>query len=218
MHMNLRKTIRLPQHFNPDPFYGPMSQRSLRGDDKKKPAYTDYNPDLPPAAFPTLERPRAARYGQDIHQRDNDEDRLNKASRRNSRRSLDDLCASVNPVGKREASPTAHVREIPLDQLDNYVASNGELNPIWVSNMARMAAAEKDADGDMDMEDTDLEGTVTGECRVSQTLVALTGLKRGEFGRTFETSLCRKSRLRPYSSPTISGAVLCSGILNLSLC
>ncbi|KAL4766456.1 uncharacterized protein BDW70DRAFT_165595 [Aspergillus foveolatus] len=165
MHMNLRKSIRLPQHFNPDHFYGPMSRRSLRGDDRKKPAYIDYNPDLPPAAFPTLERPRAAIYGHDIHQRDNDEDRLNKASRRNSRRSLDDLCASVNLKGKREASPTAHVREIPLDQLDNYVASNGELNPIWVSNMARMAAAGKDADGDMDMEDTDLEGTVTGECR-----------------------------------------------------
>jgi hypothetical protein len=179
----------------------------LRGDDRKKPAYIDYNPDLPPAAFPTLERPRAARYGHDIHQRDNDEDRINKTSRRITRRSLDDICASVNTKGKREASPTAHVREIPLDQLDNYVASNGELNPIWVSNMARMAAAGKDADGDMDMEDTDLEGTVTGECRVSQTLIALTGLKRREIGRLFETSLRRKSRLRPFRSPTISGAV-----------
>ncbi|KAL6236986.1 hypothetical protein BDW75DRAFT_205330 [Aspergillus navahoensis] len=45
------------------------------------------------------------------------------------------------------------------------MASNGDLNPIWVNNMARMAAAGKDADGDLDMEDTDLEGTVTGECR-----------------------------------------------------
>ncbi|KAL4733911.1 hypothetical protein BDV11DRAFT_175266 [Aspergillus similis] len=165
MHMNLRETIRLPQHFSPDHFYGPMSQRSLRGDDKRKPAYIDYNPDLPPAAFPTLDRPRAARYGHDMHQRDNDEHRPNKAGRRNNRRSLDDLYASVSPKGQREASPTAYVREIPLDQLDNYVASNGELNPIWVSNMARMAAAGKDADGDMDMEDTDLEGTVTRECR-----------------------------------------------------
>ncbi|KAL4752427.1 hypothetical protein BDW72DRAFT_211836 [Aspergillus terricola var. indicus] len=165
MHMNLRKTIRLPQHFGPDHFYGPMSQRSLRGDDRKKPAYIDYNPNLPPAAFPTLDRPRAARYGHNMHQRDDDEGRPNEASRRSNRRSLDDLCASVNPKGQREASPTAHVKEIPLDQLDNYVASNGELNPIWVSNMARMAAAGKDTDGNMDMEDTDLEGTVTGECR-----------------------------------------------------
>ncbi|KAL4818713.1 hypothetical protein BDW67DRAFT_182861 [Aspergillus spinulosporus] len=165
MHMNLRKTIRLPQHFSPDHFYGPMSQRSLRRDDKKKPAYIDYNPDLPPAAFPTFERPRAAGCGHDIYQRNNDQERPNKASRRNSRRSLDDLCASVNPKGQKEASPTAHVREIPLDHLDNYVASNGELNHIWVNNMARMATAGKDVDSDMDMEDTDLEETVPGECQ-----------------------------------------------------
>ncbi|KAL4986181.1 hypothetical protein BDW68DRAFT_178994 [Aspergillus falconensis] len=165
MHMNLRKTIRFPQRFSPDHLYGPMSQRSLRGDDKKKAAYIDYNPDLPPAAFPTLDRPRASRHGHHIQQRDNDKDRPDETSRRNSRRSLDDVCALTKPKGQREASPTAHVRDIPLDQLDNYMASNGDLNPIWVSNMARMAAAGKDADGDMDMEDTDLEGTVTEECR-----------------------------------------------------
>ncbi|KAL5002506.1 hypothetical protein BDV10DRAFT_202119 [Aspergillus recurvatus] len=164
MHMNLRKTIRLPQRFSPDHFYGPMSQRSLRGDDKKKPAYIDYNPDLPPAAFPTLDRPRASGYGRHTQQGGKDEDRPDEASRRNNRRSLDDVCTLTKPKGQGEASPTAHVRDIPLDQLDNYMASNGDLNPIWVSNMARMAAAGKDAVGDMDMEDTDLEGTVTGEC------------------------------------------------------
>ncbi|KAL4978443.1 hypothetical protein BDW66DRAFT_158238 [Aspergillus desertorum] len=165
MHMNLRKTIRLPQRFSPDHFYGPMSQRSLRGDDKKQPAYIDYNPDLPPAAFPTLDRPPASGYGSDTQQKDNYVDRPEEASRRNIRRSLDDLCALTNPEGQREASPTAHVRDIPLDQLENYMASNGVLNPIWVDNMARMAAAGKDADGDMDMEDTDLEGMVTRERR-----------------------------------------------------
>ncbi|RDW76720.1 uncharacterized protein DSM5745_06712 [Aspergillus mulundensis] len=168
MHMNLRKTIRLPQRFSPDHLYGPRS-RKLRGDDTERPPLVEYNPNLPPAAFPTLDTPRTSRQDHNTQQEGSDEDRHNGPIRRNIRRSLDDLCRLTNPESERDTSPNAHVEDIPPDQLDNHMASNGDLNPVWVSNMASMAAADQDAAGGMDMEDTDLESMVTGKTQTPPT-------------------------------------------------
>ncbi|KAL4900367.1 hypothetical protein BDW74DRAFT_182910 [Aspergillus multicolor] len=169
MHMNLRKTIRLPQRFSPDHLYAPMSSRNLRSDDIMRPPLIEYNPNLPPAAFPTLDAPRTLRrQDHNAEQESNDEDGPDGHNQRIMRESLDDFRRLTKPDSERETSPTAHVRRIPLDQLDNHIASNGDLNPVWVSNMARMAAAGRHAYGGMDMEDTDPESIVTSEARVSR--------------------------------------------------
>ncbi|KAL4809341.1 hypothetical protein BDV18DRAFT_157097 [Aspergillus unguis] len=152
MHMNLRRTIRLPQRLQQDQVYTPVSRPRER-DDKCKPRYIDFNPNLPPAAFPTLERPRdLGRNGQGLHREGNTEDGHVGTAPRNAR-SLEDLPLSTNAERQREVSPTAEFDGVSLGQLDNYVASNGDLNPTWVSNMEKMASARADPYGELEMED-----------------------------------------------------------------
>lgn len=59
--MRLRNTIRPPERYKAEEFYAPFTPRSARDrSGQRVPAYVDYDPNLPPAAFPTLDRPRAA--------------------------------------------------------------------------------------------------------------------------------------------------------------
>ncbi|KAL4781407.1 hypothetical protein BJX76DRAFT_359938 [Aspergillus varians] len=176
--MQLRTTVRLPQRLNQDLLDLPMSKRHLRSDYKRrKPRYIDYNPNMPPAAFPTLDNlrtpPAADSRGvqRDGHGEDTGGD---LGEKENIRKSLEDLCSLMNPDAQAQEQPStasARLEGIPTDQLDNCIASNGDLNPIWMSNMARIRATGQDAgeDMDMDMEDSDLDAMVTEETKFLRT-------------------------------------------------
>jgi hypothetical protein len=176
--MQLRATVRLPQRLEQDRFYMPPSRHSLRGEKKtntQTPRYIDYNPNLPPAAFPTLDRPRGSvsetQDGDNAAKKSGgDKDMHHEAKRRNTTASLDTLSLlTKNIPGQKEVSGTLSLEDIPVDELDNYMASKREHNPVWVNNMTRMAVARQDSpmlEG-MDMEDSDLEETIRGASKVS---------------------------------------------------
>lgn len=139
----------------------------------KNPQYIDYVPNQRPAAFPTRDFARAS------EQNGNAEDGLSQNNQTNGRKSLESpglLAANAESHG--DNSLPAVLEGIPADQLDNFIASNGDLNPIWVSNMAKMEASGKSFPEDsmdldvntgyaayeamvLDMEDTDVDGTMT---------------------------------------------------------
>ncbi|KAL4873778.1 hypothetical protein BDV12DRAFT_192220 [Aspergillus spectabilis] len=168
--MQLRATVRLPQRLEQDSLYMPPSRLSLRGEKKtntQTPRYIDYNPNLPPAAFPTLDRPRGpVSETQDgdnaAEETGGNKDMRRKAKRRNTRASLDNLSMLTKSTpDQKEVFGTSSLEDIPVDELDNYMASNGEHNPVWASNMTRMASAGQDSmlEG---MEDSDLDETMEG--------------------------------------------------------
>jgi hypothetical protein len=48
------------------------------------------------------------------------------------------------------------IEDIPVNQIENHMASNGNMNPVYVQNMAAMAAVgTSSVDIDMDNSDTD---------------------------------------------------------------
>ncbi|KAL5342410.1 hypothetical protein BJX70DRAFT_394996 [Aspergillus crustosus] len=169
--MQLRKTVRLPERLDEDSNHVPSSRQSLRGENISSPltpSYIDYNPNVPPAAFPTLNtlrRPLSKTQIDDYGvEKGNDNKNIHREDRRrNTSTSLNSLSLlTKNPVGHKEALRTSGLDEIPVGQLNNYMASNGEFNPVWMDNMARMAIAGQDSSVLDDMEDSDLDET-TGE-------------------------------------------------------
>ena len=138
----------------------------------KNPRYIDYVPNQPPAAFPTRDFAHAS------EQNGNAVDQSSQNKQIDGRKSPETPCSSVGPVSHGDNSLLAGLDGIPADQLDNFIASNGDLNPIWVSNMAKMAASGKSFPDDamdldvnmgyaayeamvLDMEDTDVDGTMS---------------------------------------------------------
>ncbi|OJI97207.1 hypothetical protein ASPVEDRAFT_278312 [Aspergillus versicolor CBS 583.65] len=137
------------------------------------PQYIDYIPNQRPAAFPTRDFARAS------EQNGNAEDGLSQNNQTNGRKSLGSpSLLAANAESHGDNSLSAVLEGIPADQLDNFIASNGDLNPIWVSNMAKMEASGKNFPEDsmdldvntgyaayeamvLDMEDTDVDGTMS---------------------------------------------------------
>lgn len=172
--MKLRHTIRPPVRYSDEIVYSPgTSPRRMRKDNMvKDPHYIDYVPNQRPAAFPTRDFARAS------PQNGNAEDRSRQNIQRNGRKGLESSCSLTGPENHDGNSLYPGLEGIPADQLDNYIASNGDLNPIWVSNMAKMAAPGKNFPNDamdvdvnmgyaayeamvLDMEDTDVDGTIS---------------------------------------------------------
>ncbi|KAL2871780.1 uncharacterized protein BJX67DRAFT_376649 [Aspergillus lucknowensis] len=166
--MKLRTTVRLPQRLDQDAFYLPLSQIPPR---KKKsnvrPRYVDYNPNLPPAAFPTLDTPRAdvpenaqikALSCNHLAQKggSDSEDLQAGVKRPRARKSLDEVRSLAKPRGQGY-SKTDELENMPMDLVENYIASNTELNPVYVSNMAKMAAAGQGSWLLNEMGDSDLD-------------------------------------------------------------
>jgi len=150
--MRLRDSIRPPKRFDAEEFYTPDSyQPHRRAVPKGKAQYIDFNPDLPPAAFPTLEWPRVSE--------------VRKIATQNQENGIQPM-EGVEQTGEnnekkatdKENENEVDFEHVPMDELENYVASNAELNPIYVRNMAIMEASEEDPY--MDMEDSDEETMV----------------------------------------------------------
>ena len=125
-------------------------QKQLRSKSQDLSRYIDYNPNLPPAAFPTFDQPRVpdghARQVQSIQTAGEGGRAL---SRRNS--------GSRNDLRKRNKVAGVDLSGIPDDVLGNCIASNGDLNPIYVKNMSIMARASQSPSSFVhrEMEDSD---------------------------------------------------------------
>ena len=112
--------------------------------------YIDYNQNLPPAAFPTLYQPRVP----DGHARQAQTTQtVHEGGRTLSRRSS----GSRNDLRKRNKVAGADLSGISSDVLGNCIASNGDLNPIYVKNMSIMARASQSPSSCVhrEMEDSD---------------------------------------------------------------
>ncbi|PLB43552.1 hypothetical protein P170DRAFT_480522 [Aspergillus steynii IBT 23096] len=126
--MRLRSSIRPPKRFNSEDYEAPFSQVSLRRPQKdiERPPIIEFNPNLPPAAFPTLDKPRVP-----------------GSNDGNIDTPQDDLDSEVD------------FDDITFAEIENLKASNGPLNPIYVRNMNLMAnAGRPSSHTDHDVEDT----------------------------------------------------------------
>ncbi|KAL4970255.1 uncharacterized protein BDV14DRAFT_194957 [Aspergillus stella-maris] len=168
--MRLRNVVRSPQRLEQDASYNPMPKKKKSKSKSKaspaeekppRPRFTDFNPNLPPAAFPTLDAPRPPTHhahedGDQSDRNGTEDSALDGNGQGGMLENLDRLSLLTNPDGNGERS-LSPARDIPMDDLDNVMASNGNLNRIWNNNMSRMAAAANDKDSGLgtEMEDSD---------------------------------------------------------------
>lgn len=159
--MELRGTVKIPQRLEDETAYekNPRQVRR-RAKDRAPRQYIDWNPNLPPAAFPTLERPRTP---QKVGDRISIQDRTIHPDHKGGHATRSQDGGTRNGSDKTK---TAGVRLSALisDSFENSVASNGDLNPIYEKNMAQMTnAGEESASVNQDMEDSDPEHTTADD-------------------------------------------------------
>ncbi|KAJ5291671.1 hypothetical protein N7478_000922 [Penicillium angulare] len=148
-HMRLRSTIRPPNRYGEVSetetgsalvvdSTGPSPRSNGRsGRDHIQAHIMEFDPTLPPAAFPSLKQPRPLRVNglHGILRQETDDLDLCQTIRHISwSQSLPDSSANASDVYDRIIHST------PLNSIENQVASNTELNPIYVKNMAGMAS------------------------------------------------------------------------------
>ncbi|KAL3480309.1 hypothetical protein BJX99DRAFT_254616 [Aspergillus californicus] len=171
--MKLRATVRPPQRLDEDLFYFPLSQRSLRASSssEKLRRFIDYDPNHPPSAFPTLEIPsttdarisRQRDTGDNNHDGAGDGEISDENQWTKTRKNLDDLYLLTKPDSQIGTSEAFDVENVSLAALERHTASNGNLNPVYMSNMARMASGGEDGGSlvDVEMEDSDPDEALT---------------------------------------------------------
>ena len=149
--MRLRETIRPPQRYDNEDFITP--QRSLRQARRQaRPSSVAFNPNLPPAAFPSLERPRPGK------QCDDRKSQVSLQYAGNSERpgqSQGQHQRSETENGENDRETRDDFEDMPMDEIENTIASNGELNPTYVKNMAMMASSVDNPYEDMEDSDPD---------------------------------------------------------------
>ncbi|KAL3467582.1 hypothetical protein BJX64DRAFT_283506 [Aspergillus heterothallicus] len=157
--MQLRETIRLPERLHQDHVYLPLSRKPLRkAKSALKPRCPEYNPDLPPAAFPTLDKQRT---GGNQNTKTNDD-------RENGARSLEDMYQLTGSGNQEENSVMSEFKPVPMSVLENSMASNGIWNQTYLSNMAKLAVAGHFPAILDRMEESDDEETVTRASKFSR--------------------------------------------------
>ncbi|KAJ5091545.1 hypothetical protein NUU61_006415 [Penicillium alfredii] len=107
---------------------------------KPRPPIVPFDPNLPPAAFPSLDRPRLPQDSHALEQNGQDtQQKTQEVSRAQQNSQLVDDLDHVLP-----------------DVVDNYLASNTAANPIYARNMAIMAGMDEDSvDETLALEDSD---------------------------------------------------------------
>lgn len=151
--MRLRDSVRPPQRLESELFYQPTPQRSLRrATTPARPPYIDFNPNLPPAAFPTLSTPR--RPGE-IQCQSRENDQRNKD--RDGDIQMDDASSSPQRTPYRHADRELddELEGIPIEDMDNYLASNGIQNTVYNRNMAIMAESDHESSTSTAVDDMD---------------------------------------------------------------
>ncbi|KAJ5940950.1 hypothetical protein N7516_001118 [Penicillium verrucosum] len=154
--MKLRDSIRAPVRYGEDEYETP-SQISLRHgydsfDDsielgesgrprpqkRRRPNTVPFNPNLPPAAFPSLSRPQPGRDSTTAQNRAVGDSQQHMQT--------SDVALPPRNAGSMPTvpSPPSGMERVPMDQLDNYIASNNMDNPVYARNvnMARMTCAD----------------------------------------------------------------------------
>lgn len=166
--MRLRKSIRPPRRFDSEVSYQPVPQRSLRETDPETdspictPPYIDFDPNAPPAAFPTLDMPVPAS-GMNKEVCANNEAPSTRASAEERTacpwmRNQDVLCQSRETEdGSRDRNAVDNEGP-PIDQAENDAASEGTLDSFYLEIMSAMASSDRDsADADVSMDNSDLQ-------------------------------------------------------------
>ncbi|OGM48546.1 hypothetical protein ABOM_002391 [Aspergillus bombycis] len=147
--MRLRESIRPPERYESEHFYTSLGQKSLRQHrNTNRPPYIDFNPNLPPAVFPTLDFPRPTVPETDKCTQSKGEEETN--SENTPQHGREQPGHYGEDKGSREAGDD--LEDIPIHQLESYAASNGDLNPIYAKNMATIAAADPSASNDLHYE------------------------------------------------------------------
>ncbi|PWY77485.1 hypothetical protein BO70DRAFT_397771 [Aspergillus heteromorphus CBS 117.55] len=199
--MRLRDSIRLPERFNQDQFLSPYPQKPLR--EPRTPrtvGYVDFNPNLPPATFPTLDKACPARQASDAQDHDGDNHSRVSGYKRPCERTYDN-----SKVQRRRGEDGK--TELSSEHIECMVASNGELNPIFMRNMAIMAAADEEPSIYRDMEDSDIDedmvdvSNAEGEEEPSSASVTRT-LKWHDFSTQMKVEIF-DNMLQNYNSSTV---------------
>jgi hypothetical protein len=183
--MRLRTNINPPQRYQSDAEFVPINKRqqqqSATAARKKDKNYVDYNPNLPPAAFPTLDHALPA--GQ---------------SPPSSRQPDNSAAPQVQDSG-----PFPH---IPCENFDNFIASNGPQNPQYVRNMAlldREYSSDLDISSDEEGDELQVPGSddvdeyqdEVGVLYSSQTFRILKNIRADSFPRKRRYQKTRSGRI-----------------------
>ncbi|RAO66101.1 uncharacterized protein BHQ10_002113 [Talaromyces amestolkiae] len=163
--MRLRKTIRVPSRYDDEcelstgvsPRRLPRRRKAAveagagaeeEEEEERAIPYVDYDPNQPPAAFPTLEHPLPA--GQTYHSLPTATPP--PAAAANASPDTDDADLDADRNHHLDAFNSLY-RGIPPEKLDNFIASNGPQNPQYKRNMALLA--REDDDFNLEISDDD---------------------------------------------------------------
>ncbi|KAL1969408.1 hypothetical protein VTN77DRAFT_8846 [Rasamsonia byssochlamydoides] len=135
--MRLRESVRPPQRYDAEFVYQPTTRRGPRSSSARN--YVEYNPNLPPAAFPTLDKPRPV---------------INSQSQQSQGRKTD----WDGDVDMEDDNDNDELRHISIHDIDNYAASNGPQNPIYARNMAKLDQISRESSQDSDMSESQGDG------------------------------------------------------------
>ena len=144
---------------------------------------TEFNPNLPPAAFPTLDHPGYVHNGGhiaiDLSGPQSQEPKNNTITSGRSclpemigltegsiikPTSANSTCRDSRNAKQTSMTVSEQSQDTMLSSMYGEVTDNGPRNPIWTSNMARMAAAGRMSDSDrlmLEMESSDEEDAAT---------------------------------------------------------
>ncbi|KAI2900353.1 hypothetical protein CBS76997_1142 [Aspergillus niger] len=153
--MQLRSSIRPPKRFNQDQFYSPCIQKSLRAPQNQENQdcihSTQFDPNLPPAAFPTLDHssPLSLRHKETENWNEQEED----PSKRPRKQEKGDEKTEDKRVG--EANTGVQIR--PLESGENCFLSNGDLNPVYRRNMTILANIGRESSIERYLMDSDVD-------------------------------------------------------------
>ncbi|ODM16724.1 hypothetical protein SI65_07689 [Aspergillus cristatus] len=172
--MRLRGTVNAPQRLKDEAAYEEHPRQSLRRSRAPPPhQYVDYNPNLPPAAFPTLDEPRvpekrdkkAFRQGNTTQRQDeprrepqNRDSRIHNGSGRKSMKAEVDVKAAPDKLQEGWVLVDGNDRPISV----SWVASNGDCNPIYTRNMDMMASADTPLHCDVEGSDYEMDHSPDG--------------------------------------------------------
>lgn len=208
-HLRNRKTIKTPKRFEDEyiltsPLRQEIPEESEESSEleeeiyesprqrkppSKRTAYrgkvTEFNPNLPPAAFPTLDHPDYVHNGGtvaiDLQPNESEVQSQNLASHEiNVTRDLANMTSTVADFTRRASQhvvqPSITVKKQPqgskLSSLYGESTDNGPRNPIWASNMARIAQAAKMSNLDrimLEMESSDEEDAADRGTKIAGT-------------------------------------------------
>lgn len=182
--MRLRDSVRPPQRLESELFYQPTPQRSSRrGGTPSRPTYIDFNPNLPPAAFPTLKAPCPVT---DIQGYPHGRDEQNEGYQSD----IQMADASSSPQRDLLCHPDREtddeIEDVPVEDMDNYLASNGPQNQIYTRNMAIIAGFGQQSQIPTAVDDVDADVT---DCAGDN---EATRLEVGQFVQGFLSSCVRE--------------------------